>query len=495
MGNKFYNKNWFIILSLIFIFPLGIFLMWKNKKWTRNIRIAVSILSVLFFFIAISSPDESRSTDDQQIESQSVIDEENNEETNLNEEEKQKEKEQQEREEEERKKEEEARQKAEEKKKREEQKKKEQEEKAKQQKTANGNVKAHFIDVGQADATLFQYQGESGSYHILFDTGDWRRTDAVNYLNNLGIKKLDLVIISHPHADHIGQLEDIMNQFNVKEVWMDGNTASSNVYQRALEAVLNSDATYYEPRAGEVFDVGPMKIEVIHPSSLSGDLNTDSISTRITFGSVAFVMTGDAPTTSEQQMVNRGNINAQILSLGHHGSNTSSSQSFLKAVNPDIAIYSAADGSQYGHPHADIVSRVENSGIKLYGTDVHGNIIIDTDGNKYNVSTSKDGKVVAQSNGSKSGTGSGNKSNNKSSSSSSGSSSKKDESKQSSGDCIDINSASEKDLQNIIHLGPARAKEVLDLRPFNSVDDLTRVNGIGPARIKDIKSEGKACAK
>src|SRR5690625_5300915 len=138
------------------------------------------------------------------------------------------------------------------------------------------NLEAHFIDVGQADATLFQFQDGGETYNILFDAGDWNRNDVVNYLKAHSISSLDLVIISHPHADHIGQLDSIMEQFSVGEVWMSGNSATSQTFQRAAEAVLNSDASYEEPRAGDVYDVGSLTLEVLHPSSLTGGLNEDS---------------------------------------------------------------------------------------------------------------------------------------------------------------------------------------------------------------------------
>ena len=242
-------------------------------------------------------------------------------------------------------------------------KKEEKAEAKKQQPTSN--LTAHFIDAGQADATLFQFSDGSKNYNILFDAGDWNSKDVVSYLQSKSIKKLDIVIISHPHADHIGQLEHIMKQFDVDEVWMSGNTASSKTFQRALEAVLASDANYEEPRAGDVYDVGPLTLEVLHPSRVSGKLNEESIAIRFVYGDVAMLLTGDAYTDEQ----------------------------FLKAVNPKIAIYSAGKGNSYGHPHAEVVSLVEKQGVKLYGTDVHGTIIVTTDGKTLNVKTNKQGTV------------------------------------------------------------------------------------------------------
>lgn len=362
-------------------------------------------------------------------------------------------------------------------------------------------LKAHFIDVGQADATLFQYTDEGKTYNVLYDTGDWNKNDVVQYLTAHDITTLDLVIVSHPHADHIGQMADIVEKFTVEEVWFSGNTASSKTFQRAAEAVLASDATYYEPRAGDIFDVGSLTLEVLHPSRLTGGLNEDSISIRFSYGDVAFLLTGDAYKQNELEMMKRAStVKSQILQLGHHGSKTSSDPAFIKAVNPSVAIYSASANNSYGHPSPEVVSLIQDEGIDLYGTDVHGTIIVTTDGSTYNVLTKKDGTISPKSTGSSNksskkgngGKGSSNKkSEEKSNKGNSSSSSSKSEAP--AGNCVDINSASVDEVQKIIHIGPARAEDLVELRPFQSVDDLTRISGIGPARIKDIKEQGVAC--
>src|SRR5690625_2942429 len=168
--------------------------------------------------------------------------------------------------------------------------------KQEEKKTNNASLsdlEVHYIDAGQADATLFQYTDGDKSYTILYDTGDWNKNDVINYLDAQNISSIDLVVISHPHADHIGQLAKIMNTYDVEEVWSSGGETSSHTFQQAMEAVLASDADYDEPRAGDEMEVGPMDIEVLHPNSLTGDLNKDSISLRFTYGDISFVFTGD----------------------------------------------------------------------------------------------------------------------------------------------------------------------------------------------------------
>src|SRR5690625_1480393 len=172
-------------------------------------------------------------------------------------------------------------------------------------------------------------------------------------------------------------------------------------------------------------------------------------------------------------------IQADFLQLGHHGSSTSSDKQFVKAVQPKYAIYSAASNNSYGHPHVETVELFDELNIPLFGTDVHGTIIVTTDGTTSEISTEKDGDVEkkVQADTRK-------QTEKKQQASTSESTSK---------DCIDINSATEEELQNIKHIGPARAKDLIQLRPFESVNQLTRINGIGEGRLGDIMEENKAC--
>ena len=197
---------------------------------------------------------------------------------------------------------------------------------------------------------------------------------------------------------HIGQLDDVVNTFPVEEVWLSGNTSTSSTFQRGLEAIANNGANYHEPRTGEEYDIGPMNLKVVYPSSVTGKSNEESISVLFTYGSVRFLFTGDADTNAERQMMNGSfNIDADILHLGHHGSSTSSDSGFIKAVSPDVAIYSASATNSYGHPHREVVSLIQNTGITLYGTDVHGTVIVTTDGEKYSIKTNKDGTITPKS--------------------------------------------------------------------------------------------------
>lgn len=332
---------------------------------------------------------------------------------------------------------------------------------AKEVSQPNGTMKVHYIDVGQADATLLQIVDQNETINVLIDTGDWNATDVVTYLHSQNIKDIDIIAVTHPHADHIGQLGKIIEEFSVTEVWMNGETATSQVFAKSLEAIEKHDVDYYEPEVGEVFDVGPLEITILHPDALTANTNNNSLAIRLQYGDVSFLFTGDAEQQAENAILSSGaNIQAKILHLGHHGSNTSSTPDFVQAVNPEIAIYSAGVDNSYGHPDAEVIDLITASNIPIYGTDTHGTIIVETDGKTYTVMTNKQGTLPHQPVGQS---------------------------------CLDINTASEEKLQEITNIGPALANALIKLRPYRSIDELTNVKGIGPARLHDIKSQGLAC--
>lgn len=346
----------------------------------------------------------------------------------------------------------------------------------KKHKKANGTLTVDYIDAGQGDATLFHYEDNTGEYTMLYDTGDWLGDEVVPFLQDKGIDKLDLVIVSHPHADHIGQLANVMDHFTVDEVWMSGNEANSEVFAKAMTAVLDSDADYDEPEAGSIYDLGPISITVLHPETLTEKLNEDSLSIHLALDEVAFVFTGDAYKSQEQMMMDgQATIEADFLQLGHHGSDTSSSAGFVDAVQPDYAIYSAGVDNSYGHPHQEVVSLFEEKGIPLYGTDIHGTITVTTDGITADITTEREREI--ESNAAKT---------------DSADDTEADDADNTTG-CIDLNKASEAELMEIKHIGEARAKTIAEHRPFDAVDDLIQIKGIGDKMLADIKEENKAC--
>ena len=319
-----------------------------------------------------------------------------------------------------------------------------------------GTLAAYFFDVDQGDATLLA----GPDFTILVDAGRHDRADVVPYLRAAGVEKIDLLIGTHPHADHIGQIPQVMAAFAVSEVWMSGDSHNSRTFENALDAILDSDARYHEPRAGEVVQVGSARVEVLNPTTVNGDFHAGCIAVRVVFGEVAFLLTGDVETPNEWRMIQTGYpLQAQILKLGHHGSSTSSSSEFLGAVRPEVAIYSAGVDNSYGHPHAEVIQRVLDLGIRVYGTPQHGSIRVLTDGRRYEIETGHGGtNFVAGERA----------------------------------DGININTASKDELVRIAHVGPERAEQLIRKRPFRTLDELKQLDGISDGRLREIKAQGLA---
>ncbi len=338
-------------------------------------------------------------------------------------------------------------------------------------------LRVHFINVGQADATLFEYTAEGEDYRILFDAGHWQEKNLLEYLQVKEIEHIDIMIGSHPHADHIGQMDIILEAIDVNEVWMSGDILSSQTFLNVIDAIEASEVDYHEPRAGEVYDVGPLEVKVLNPDQITGDVHEGSISILFTYGQTSFLLTGDAEEKTEQAMIDLGyHLGADVLKLGHHGSSTSTIPAFLQAVNPSVAVVSAGIDNDYGHPHKEVVDRVIETGIELYATYEHGTIIIESDGETLQIVTEQDGDIessnepvfkeeepiiddVVESN------------------------------------CIDLNEASVEVLEEISHIGEERARTLLELRPFESIEELVRIEGIGEGRLADIIEEGLACVR
>lgn len=350
--------------------------------------------------------------------------------------------------------------------------------------TSSGQLAVHYLDVGQGEATLLLHPDVT----VLIDTGRHDASDVVPELRAHGVDALDLVVVTHPHADHLGQFDRVLSAFDVAEVWWSGSTHTTRTFERALDALESSDAAYEEPRAGDATWIGPLHVEVVNPPDgvdLS-DLHDAGLALRVTFGSVRFLFTGDAESATEARMVRTAGeqLRADILQVGHHGSLTSTTPAFLQTVDPAVAIYSAGQANPYGHPHAEVLDRLTATGVEVYGTPVHGTVTVTTDGAGWQVTTQRPGSPVAGDAG-------------RAAPPPPGVQPPPDTSSDQDGCAagqVDINRAGVEQLQQIIHIGPERARQILDLRPFASVRDMTRINGIGPARLDDIIAQGVACA-
>ena len=323
--------------------------------------------------------------------------------------------------------------------------------------SVNEYLNVHFIDVGQGDATLLK----GPDFTILIDAGRHDRNDVVPYLYEQNVQEIDLLIGTHPHADHIGQFPQVLENFSVNEVWMSGDTHTTRTFEKALDAILETDANYQEPKANDEFIFGALEIKVIHPKVNRGNLNNGSIVFRAVYQDVTFLFTGDAEREAELEIVEREHeLESDVLKIGHHGSRTSTSDMFLEKVSPKIAVYSAAKNNSYGHPHSETIDRLNDFSVVVYGTDISGSVVLSTDGESFFIDQKQYDSRKASNSGN---------------------------------DCININIAGKTELTEIVNIGVSRAEQIIELRPFSTLDELTMIGGIGANRLSDIHKEGKAC--
>ncbi len=257
---------------------------------------------------------------------------------------------------------------------------------------AEDGLEVHFLDVGLGDATLLRHDEVA----MLIDTGNWQRSDLLPLLEDHGVEGLDLIVVTHPHADHLGQFDQVVDQLEVAEVWWSGSETTTQTFERALTALEDSDARYEEPRTGDSTTLGPLDIEVVNPPEDVDldDLHDAGLAMRVTYGDVALLFTGDAERATEARMVRESteSLEADVLQLGHHGSDTSTTSDLLEAVDPAVAVYSTSENNPYGHPHAEVLDRLEDAEVSVYGTPVHGTVTMATDGNDWTIRTEREGE-------------------------------------------------------------------------------------------------------
>jgi competence protein ComEC len=240
-------------------------------------------------------------------------------------------------------------------------------------------LEVHFLDVGQGDSAFIKV----GENAMLIDAGDRGYGQGiVNYLKAQGVQKLNYLILTHPHADHIGGAAEVIKSIEVERIVMPKATHTSKIFENLLLAIQNKGLKITPPSPGSEYKLGEASFVILAPNSLSyKSINNHSVVTKIVFGNTSFLFTGDAESVSENEMLNKGfNLESNVLKVGHHGSNTSTSEKFLKAVNPEYAVISVGEGNSYGHPTQTILGRLNSYGVKVYRTDKTGTIIAISDG-------------------------------------------------------------------------------------------------------------------
>ena len=215
------------------------------------------------------------------------------------------------------------------------------------------------------------------------------KNDLRNYIQKLGITEFEYAVFTHPHEDHIGGADMVVNEFNVKNIIMPNATSTSATFERLLTAIEEKDTNVTEAVSGNKYYIGDANFTILAPNNDSyNSLNDYSVVIRFVYGNTSFMFTGDAESLSESEILDiypTSSLKCDVLSAGHHGSSTSNSEDFVYAVNPETVLISCGEGNSYGHPHREALTLFEKIGAKVYRTDIEGSIVIKSDGNTISV--------------------------------------------------------------------------------------------------------------
>ena len=253
--------------------------------------------------------------------------------------------------------------------------------------TNNDLLKVHYLDVGQGDSIFVELPNNET---MLIDAAEsYQSENIINYLKNLNYQKIDYVIGTHPHTDHIGGLKDIINTFEIGKIYMPKVVSTTKTYESLLMAIKNKNLKINTAKAGtSIIDTDALKINILAPNnSTYTELNNYSVVTKITYGTTKFLFMGDAEKLSENEI--KENVTADVIKIGHHGSNTSSSIDFIKKVNAKYGIISVGLNNKYNLPKEETITNWENSGTKIYLTSTNGTIRASSDGTNIKIESEK----------------------------------------------------------------------------------------------------------
>ena len=252
-------------------------------------------------------------------------------------------------------------------------------------------LEVHVIDVGNADSILVRNKG----MNLLIDAGERNDGERVAaYLEDHGIKKLDMVIATHADADHIGGMKTVIQRLEIGAFIMafmpEGYTPTTSTYAGMLEALADKGVKITPAKAGARYSLGDAWVDILGPAGEFEDNNNQSVVCKVTFGSRKFLFMGDAEKEAERALLAAGtDLSADVLKAGHHGSRSSTTAELLEAVQPTYVLLTCGVDNSYGHPHAETVARLKEAGVTIYRSDADGTVVIATDGETLRVQTEK----------------------------------------------------------------------------------------------------------
>lgn len=234
----------------------------------------------------------------------------------------------------------------------------------------DNNLRVYCLDVGQGDSIVITNNNKT----MLIDAStNEMGSRVVKYLNDLGIKKIDYLVGTHPHEDHIGGLDNVIKNFDIGTIYMPNVVATTKTFEEVIDAISAKKLKVTSPKTGDKFTVGNAECEVMSIRNDKDDYNNCSIVIKMDFNNVSYLFTGDAEESVESS---RKWPHIDVLKVGHHGSNTSSSKNFLEQIKPEVALISVGQGNTYGHPTQATLKRLSNIGAKIYRTDENGTILL-----------------------------------------------------------------------------------------------------------------------
>lgn len=250
-----------------------------------------------------------------------------------------------------------------------------------------GKLVCYYLDVGQGDSIFIELPN---SQTMLIDSGEnYHGAGIIKYIKKRGYTKIDYLVGTHPHSDHIGSMAYIVKNFNIGSVYMPKVSTNSRLYENLLTALKSKKLTAKSGKAGvKIFDDGDdnLKAEIIAPVKLEKEnLNNSSIVLKLTYKNSSFLFMGDAEKAEVSAI--KDDVRADVLKVGHHGSSTSTTKAFLNKVKPSIAVISCGSHNDYGHPHKNVLKLLKQIDCEVHRTDKEGTVAVSSDGRSYEVET------------------------------------------------------------------------------------------------------------